>query len=225
MGMEIDRPIVTDTTLEWNYTNEGGVEGRTNLLKNIMGLWLVQECKREWDRGGKTYAYEDLVQMAETASPFLSFIDPDDDSFYSPGDMPRKIREYCAKTCQRIPQTKAEILRCIFESLAFKYRQSLERLESITQTAINKLHILGGGAKNDLLNQFSANAINRAVISGPAEATAIGNIMAQAIALGEVAGTTDAREVIRSSFPLREYVPRDAEQWDEAYHRYTDILI
>ena len=220
MGVEVDKPVINKKTLEWNYTNEGGVDGTYRLLKNIMGLWIIQECKREWDRRGEVYSYDQMAEMASTAAPFRAFIDPDHDSFYSPGDMPKKIQEFCRGTGQQVPESKERIIRCVFESLAMKYRWSLEKLEEIIGKRLDVLHIVGGGAQNKLLNQLTANAISRPVICGPVEATAIGNLMVQAMALGEVANLGEIREVVKGSFPTEDYMPRDTQIWDSAYEEF-----
>lgn len=223
MGVEVDEPVINENTLKWNYTNEGCVGGKYRLLKNIMGLWIIQECKREWDRRGEVYSFGEMVQMAEASMPFLAFIDPDDDLFYSPGDMPAKVQQYCLQTHQAVPQTKGEIIRCIYESLAMKYRWSFERLEAILDKSLDVLHIVGGGTKNLLLNQFAANALNKPVICGPTEATAIGNLMIQAMALGEVKNQNEIRQVVKNSFPTEDYLPVETDAWDEAYHKYLNL--
>lgn len=224
MGVEVKEPIINEQALEWNYTNEGGVGGNYRFLKNIMGLWIVQECKRVWDRQGENYEYEDLMEMARNCQPFKAFIDPDHDDFYLPGDMPRIIQDFCARTGQEIPQTKGEIVRCVYESLALKYRWTIERLEKILNKPLKVLHIVGGGSKNELLNQFTANAINRPVLCGPTEATAVGNLMIQAMALGQVKDLSEIRQVIKESFPTIDYASEDVEQWDDAYQRFLKIL-
>ncbi|HZJ58093.1 MAG TPA: rhamnulokinase [Clostridia bacterium] len=221
MGVEVDKPVINEKTLGWNYTNEGGVNGTYRLLKNIMGLWIIQECKREWDRRGEVYSYDEMAAMASAAAPFKAFIDPDHDSFYSPGEMPKKIQKFCRDTGQWVPETKGEILRCVFESLAMKYRWSLEKLEEITEKSLDVLHIVGGGSQNGLLNQLTANAISRPVICGPVEATAIGNLMVQAMALGEVANLREIRQVVKRSFPTEDYLPKDTRAWDSAYEEFS----
>ncbi len=223
MGVEVDKPVINEKTLEWNYTNEGGVNGTYRLLKNIMGLWIIQECKREWDRRGEVYSYGEMADMAETAAPFQSFIDPDNDAFYSPGQMPQKIQQFCKDSGQKVPETKAEIIRCVFESLAMKYRWSMEKLEEITGKRLDALHIVGGGSQNKLLNQLTANAIARPVICGPVEATATGNLMVQAMALGEVANLREIRQVVKNSFPTEDYMPQDTQTWDTAYESFLKI--
>ena len=164
------------------------------------------------------------MEMARNCQPFKAFIDPDHDDFYLPGDMPRIIQDFCARTGQEIPQTKGEIVRCVYESLALKYRWTIERLEKILNKPLKVLHIVGGGSKNELLNQFTANAINRPVLCGPTEATAVGNLMIQAMALGQVKDLSEIRQVIKESFPTIDYAPEDVEQWDDAYQRFLKIL-
>jgi rhamnulokinase len=223
MGVEVDKPIINEYTLKWNYTNEGCVEGKYRLLKNIMGMWIFNECKREWDRRGEVYSYRELDQMAEQSTPFLAFIDPDDDLFYNAGDMPEKVQRFCQRTGQKVPQGKGEIIRCIFESLALKYRWSFEKLEEILGYSLDVLHIVGGGIKNRMVNQFTANVLNKPVICGPVEATAIGNLMVQAMALGEVKNQAEIRQIVKDSFPTEDYLPKDTDAWDEAYERYLKI--
>lgn len=224
MGVEVKTPVINEKTLKWNYTNEGGFEGNYRLLKNIMGLWIVQECKREWDWCGEYHEFDDLVKMAEGSDALKSFIDPDKDCFAIPGDMPGKIQRFCESTRQRIPERKGEIIRCVFESLALKYRFSFEKLEEILDKKLKCINIVGGGANNRLLNQFTANAINRLVICGPTEATAIGNLMVQVIALGEIKDLNEIRQVVKNSFETESYMPKDTPQWDEAYGKFLKLL-
>ncbi len=224
MGIETTRPVINDMTYKWNYTNEGGVCGTYRLLKNIMGLWIIQECKRTWDKQGEVEDYGRLTQRVHEANPFKCFIDPDYDEFTGPGNMPNKIAEYCAKTGQAQPQTKGEIVRCVLESLALKYRWAVERLEKIAGISVPAIHIVGGGVQNKVLCQFTANATGRPVIAGPIEATAIGNILVQAMALGEVKDLVEIREIVRNSFPTDEYMPQDVDQWDEAYTRFNRLI-
>ena len=179
-------------------------EGQYRLLKNIMGMWIFNECKREWDRRGEVYSFRDLDKLAEQSKPFLAFIDPDDDLFYSPGDMPEKVQQFCKQTGQTVPETKGEIVRCIFESLALKYRWSFEKLEEILGQPLDVLHMVGGGIKNRMVDQFTANVLNKPVICGPVEATAIGNLMVQAMALGELKDQEEIRSGCkRIPSPLR----------------------
>jgi rhamnulokinase len=219
IGCEADKPVMDGRALAYNFTNEGGVFGTWCLSKNIMGLWLVQECRREWG-----LSYDELTHLASESTPFHSLIDPDDPTFLHPGGMPDKIRAYCERTHQVMPQSKGEIIRVALESLALKYRLVLERLESLTGKHLSPLYIIGGGTKNKLLNQFTADSIGRNVISGPVEATAIGNILMQAIALGHLNTLDDARNVVRRSFSPEIYQPVQPAGWDEAYQRFIKLL-
>jgi rhamnulokinase len=219
MGAEVREPSLTEKALEYNFTNEGGVFGTWRLSKNIMGLWLVQECRRTWARQGEDLSYEEITRQASEAQPFLAVLDPDDSRFLHPGDMPERIRKYCADTGQSVPQTNAEIVRVALESLALKYRWVLEKLEELTEKRLAPIHIIGGGTKNRLLNQFTANATNRVVVTGPVEATAIGNVLLQAIGLEHIGSLNEARAVVRASFPVEEYQPAPDDRWDEAYSR------
>ncbi len=224
MGAEVREPCVNEMALKCNFTNEGGVFGTWRLSKNIMGLWLVQECKRTWAHQGGDLSYDEITRLASEAKPFLAVIDPDDVSFLHPGDMPERIRKYCADTNQPVPQTKGEVIRVALESLALKYRWVLERLEELTAKKFAPVHIIGGGTKNRLLNQFTADATKRIVITGPVEATAIGNVLMQAIVLGHIDTLADARAVVRKSFEVEEYHPVQRDGWDEAYARLQRLM-
>ncbi len=223
MGIEVPEPIVTDQALTLNFTNEGGVENTFRFLKNITGLWLVQECRRTWAQAGDEMSYTQITQLAERAKPFTALIDPDDDTFLPPGDMPTRITDYCKHTGQPPPSTTGEILRCALESLALKYRWVLERLEVVRGRAIDVIHIVGGGAQNRILCQFTADATGTPVIAGPVEATAIGNIAVQAIASGSIGSISEAREVVRRSFDVITYEPQHSTGWDEAYERFRKV--
>ena len=223
MGIEVDKPIINEKTLKWNYTNEGCVGGRYRLLKNIMGMWIFNECKREWDRRGEVFSYKDLDAMAEQSTAFVAFIDCDDDLFYHARNMPEKIQQFCKETGQTVPESKGEIVRCIYECMALKYRWSFERLEEIQGHSLDVLHMVGGGIKNRMLNQFTANVLKKPVICGPIEATAIGNLMVQAMALGEVKNQGEMRQLVKDSFPTEDYLPRNTDAWDDAYERYLKI--
>lgn len=223
LGVESETPVINDNTYRLNYTNEGGFNNTTRLLKNIMGLWIYQECKRTWDRQGEVLSFEELEEAAERSEPFRSFIDPDNNTFYSPGNMPDKVREFCIRTGQDIPRDKASVVRCVMESLAMKYRKVLKELEGIIGVGIPVLHIIGGGSKNVMLCRFTANAIDRPVIVGPVEATAIGNLICQLIALGEVKDLKEARTIVANSFPTLEYMPDEVSRWDDAYERFKEI--
>ncbi len=223
LGVELDKPIINDTIRELNYTNEGGINNTVRLLKNIMGLWIQQECKRHWEKLGETVSFNELDAACEEAAPFAAVIDVDDPTFFEPNNMPIKIQDYCRRTNQAVPETKGEILRLVMEGLALKYRESIEGLEKIVGYKIPALHIVGGGCKNKVLSQFTANAINRPVYAGPIEATAVGNLVTQLIAMGEIKDLAEAREVVRNSFPIEEYVPADVDAWEDAYNRYKKL--
>jgi rhamnulokinase len=224
MGAEVSEPSLGPEALKYNFTNEGGVFNTWRLSKNIMGLWLVQECRREWQNQGEDHSYDELMKFAAEADAFLAVIDPDDHVFLHHGDMPERIRTYCRKTDQRIPKTKGEVLRVALESLALKYRWVLERLEALSEKQFNPIHIIGGGSKNILLNQFTADATGRTVVAGPVEATAIGNVLMQAITLDHLDSITEARGVVRVSFEVVEYHPSYYDDWDEAYVKLLKLL-
>jgi rhamnulokinase len=221
LGAEIQAPIVTERARQLNFTNEGGVCGTIRLLKNIGGLWLLQSCRRAWAAAGRDYTYEDLLAAAgEQPNSFVSLVDPDDPSFLSPENMLNAIAEYCRKTGQPAPQTPPEYTRCVLESLAFKYRKVLESLEELTGSRFSEIRIIGGGSKNRMLNQFTANAAGRPVVAGPVEATALGNIAMQMLATGSVSSLKEARAIIERSFPSDRYEPQDTERWEAAYARF-----
>lgn len=224
MGAEVHEPCVTDKALEYNFTNEGGIFGTWRLSKNIIGLWLIQECKRTWAGHGEDISYNEITRLASEAKPFIAVIDPDDAKFFHPGDMPERIRTYCADTDQTVPQTKGQILRVALESLALKYRLVLERLEELIGRRLDPIHIIGGGTKNRLLNQFTADATNRVVVTGPIEATAIGNILMQAIGINHLGSLAEAREVVRASFELEVYEPNQTTNWGEAYAHLREVM-
>lgn len=224
LGVEVNRPVITAETLRHNFTNEGGVAGTTRLLKNIMGLWLVQECRRMWARAGQEFTYEDLMQRAGTAQAFVSLVDPDDATFLSHGDMPARLAAYCSKTGQPIPADEGSFVRCALESLALKYRWAIERLEAILDTKIKTVHVVGGGTQNRLLCQFTADACARPVHAGPVEATAIGNILMQAMSRNQIGTIGDLRAVVARSFPVTVYEPRDSAAWDSAAARFAALV-
>lgn len=220
LGAEVRQPVLSEKSLAYNFTNEGGAFGTWRLSKNITGLWLVQECKREWG-----LSYDELTRRAAESKPFLAVIDQDSPMFLHPGQMPEKIRKFCADSGQAVPQTQGEIVRVALESLALKYRFVLECLEELAGKHLEPLHIFGGGTKNRLLNQFSADATGRTVIAGPVEATAIGNILMQAITLGELDSLQDARRLVRRSFGIEEYCPGDGSGWEAAYQKLKSVLL
>lgn len=224
MGVELNEPIINEKTLKYNYTNEGGVGGTIRFLKNIMGLWLVQECRRHFTREGYDHSYGELTQMAERAKGFGAVIDPDQAPFLTPGDMPGKIERFCIKTKQETPSTRGEYVRTCLDSLALTYRRTLEGLEDILGRKIKTIHIVGGGCQNLLLNQMTADACGRTVVAGPIEGTAIGNILVQAMATGQVKTLADARAIVRNSFNVKTYEPNDTAKWDKAYARYREII-
>ncbi len=223
LGVESSRPIINDATYKYNFTNEGGVLGTTRLLKNIMGLWLVQECRRTWARSGKDYTYDELIAKAGAARPFSAIIEPDDPSFYAPGDMPARIAAFCARTGQAAPVGDGAIVRSALEGLALKYRWTIEKLEEVTGGTIRTIHVVGGGCKNALLNQFTADACNRPVVAGPVEATAMGNVLIQAMARGRIGSLGDLREIVARSFPVATYEPKDTAAWDEAAAKFASL--
>jgi rhamnulokinase len=217
LGAEVRQPALGEKALAYNFTNEGGVFGTWRLSKNIMGLWLVQECRRFWRSHGEDLSYDEITRLAVEARPFLALIDPDADLFFHPGEMPEKIRKFCADSGQAVPQTKGEIVRVALESLALKYRLRLEQGEELSGKHLDPIHIFGGGIKNRLLNQFTADCTGRPVVTGPVEATAIGNVLMQAIALGQLGSLAEARAMVRKSFDVETYQPASRSGWDEAY--------
>lgn len=223
MGVEIDEPVISEKSSTLSVTNEGGVGKKITLLKNIMGLWLIQECKRQWEKEGDTVSFAELENQAEESVPFVSFIEPGHHSFISPGDMPSRIREYCKHTGQPVPETKGEVVRCIAQSLALKYRATVESLEDLLGRELTVIHMVGGGIKDKLLCQFTANATARKVIAGPVEATSIGNIMVQAMAVGDVRDLNDIRRIVRNSFPITVYRPIGADDWNKAYDKFMKL--
>jgi len=224
MGIEVKDAIINDETYALNYTNEGGIEGTTRFLKNITGMWLLEQCLKEWKKEGISYAYEKLVKMAELAPAFQSLIDPEHISFANPASMTKAITEYCLATGQTAPANHAGYVRCIFESLSLKYKNVLGKFIQLAPFPIEKLHVIGGGSKNPLLNQWTANAIGIPVIAGPSEATAIGNIMIQAKAAGCVNSLPEIRQIIRDSVQLEVFLPGNKNEWDKAYEKYLKVV-
>ena len=224
MGAEWPEPVITDQGRDANFTNEIGFGGTVRLLKNIVGLWVVQECKREWARQGQEFDYATLTKLASEAKPFASLINPADPRFVSPDDMPAKIVAFCQETGQPVPETPGAFVRCALESLALFYRVTLRQLETIIGKKVESLHIVGGGSQNALLNQFAANALQIPIIAGPTECTALGNVLVQAIALGHLPSLAAAREVVRSSFEVQRILPADRPGWDQAFARFETLL-
>lgn len=224
-GVETDQPVLTEDVYRANFSNEGTVQGGFRPLKNIMGLWLIQECRRDWAQmTGHTLSWEEIVQQAQAAEPLRSIIDPDYGDFFAGGNMVKKIQDYCRKAGQPVPDTVGRIARCIYESLALKYRWALEELETIKGEPIHALNIVGGGCKNELLNQMAADATGRTVIAGPAEGAALGNLLMQAKALGAIETLEQARQIVRNSQPVRTYTPNRTASWEAAYEQLLKLM-
>ena len=226
MGTETNDPVISEKSKEYNFTNEGGYGDTIRFSKNITGLWVEQESKRQWEREGEKISFAELAEMAAEAEPLRCLIDTDDARFATPGNIPKRIADYCRETGQFVPQTKGEIVRCILESLAMRYRYTVECIDEMCGERIPAINIVGGGTKEEQLSQFAANACGRPVYAGPVEATAIGNIAAQAIALGAIKDMWEAREIIANSFEIKEYQPEEDKRaaWDEAYGRFLKLI-
>ncbi|MGA2231035.1 MAG: rhamnulokinase family protein [Tepidisphaeraceae bacterium] len=224
MGVELDEPVITNMSLAYNYTNEIGAAGKIRFLKNIMGMWLVQECRRQWQTQGYDHGYAELTSMASRSVGLGTLIDPDHEPFLAPGNMVGKIEKFCQQTKQRLPATRGDYVRTCLDSLALTYRRTLSGLEDLTGRKINVIHIVGGGSQNELLNQMTADACGRTVVAGPIEATAAGNIVVQAMAVGTLKSMAEVRTVIRESFHVKRYEPTDTQKWDRAYERYMEIV-
>ena len=224
MGIEAPGGIINDTTFKYEFTNEGGVENTIRLLKNIMGLWLVQECKRQWQKEGQDLSYSELVEMAKKAKPFAGYIDLDYSEFLSPGDMPEKINNYLVGHGQDPIEEKGQMIRMLLENLAFKYKFISERIENLTGEKIEVLHIVGGGIQNELLCQFTADSLRKKVVTGPVEGTAYGNIMMQAKATGQISSIAQARKILHNSIETKIYEPIDASVWDSQYQKYLQHI-
>jgi rhamnulokinase len=225
MGIESSHPIISEQTQQLNFTNEGGVEGTTRFLKNIMGMWLIQEVQRMLEEEGFKYTWPEMVEMARRSEPFQFLINPDDSMFLNPRNMVQAVRDFCYQTAQGTPQNHGETIRCIYDSLALKYRYTLEQIQDICGMAAETIHIIGGGANNHFLNQLTADATGLRVIAGPTEATAIGNIMVQAKALGYVGSLAEIRQIVANSSDLIHFIPSRELDWDEAYNKYLRIII
>jgi rhamnulokinase len=223
VGVEVREPVITPQSLAYNFTNEGGVGGSIQLLKNVSGMWLVQECRRIWKAQGVNYSWGEIIALAEEAQPFAQLIDPDHADFLNPPDMPAAIQMFCARTGQPVPENHAAILRCIFESLALKYRWVMEKLEELLGYQLEVVHIIGGGSQNGLLCQLTADACGKPVIAGPVEATAIGNALVQAISLGYLGSLPEGRQLVANSFPLKDYQPQNTERWAESNVHFTKL--
>ena len=224
MGKELSEPCTTEKAFGYDITNEGGAERKIRFLKNIMGLWIEQESRRQWQRQGEDVSFNELSDAAVASEPLKCLINPDDLSFQTPGNMPRRIQEYCEKTGQYVPQTKGEIVRCIFDSLAMCYRRTVEMMDDVTGKKTPFINIVGGGTKEEPLCRLTADACGRPVYTGPVEATALGNIAVQAIALGELRDVKEARNVIADSFEIKCFEPHNTEMWDAGYEKFLKLL-
>lgn len=222
-GTELDKPIVNETSMNINITNEGGFDGSTGFLKNIIGLWLIQESRRQWKREGKEYSYADLEKLALAAEPFKCFIDPDAPEFVPHGNIPERVREFCRKTGQYVPETVGEIMRCIYESLAMKYRLTFEKLRECTERDYPVIHVIGGGTKDGLLCQMTANSCDRTVKAGPIEATVMGNVAVQLMSDGSVKNIGQARKIVADSSELKTFEPKDTDKWAGAYENFLKV--
>jgi len=223
MGIESDKPLISKEILALNFTNEGGVEGTTRFLKNIMGMWLLQECRRVWSNQNN-YSWSEMVELSTMAQPFKCLIDPDDPTFLNPADMPQAIADFCQKSGQTPPATHGEFIRCIFESLAMKYRYTLDSIRSVVSYPIETVHIIGGGANNELLCQYTANALGIPVKAGPTEATAIGNILIQAKAMKSLSTLEEIRTMVGNSFETKIFLPQETPLWEVELERFRKIL-
>lgn len=223
LGVESDNPVISDKSFAYNFTNEGGVEGKIRFLKNIMGLWIIQESRRQWKREGKDFSFDALEKAAWDAKPFESFIDPDDDTFAAPGNMPRRIREYCEKTGQKVPQTEGEIIRCAAQSIAMKCAYAVKGMEDTLDRNLDVVHMVGGGIKDTMVCTLIACATGKKVIAGPVEATGTGNALMQLISLGKIKSLADARKVVINSFDTKEYLPTEQDKWIDAYDKFLTV--
>jgi len=228
LGVELDIPLINKKVLEYNFTNEGGINNSIRFLKNVTGMWLIQECRKIWAKNEKSITWDDIVSEAEEAPEFQYFVNPDDSIFLNPKNMIEAIQKYCIDHDQDPPEAMGEISRTIFESLAFRYRFVVEKIEEILNKKIKILHIIGGGSSNRLLNQFTANTLGIPVKAGPKEATAIGNILIQALALGKVRDINELRNTVKISFEIESFYPINTEEWEKGYHkykRYTELSV
>jgi rhamnulokinase len=220
LGTELDSPVITADALRLNFTNEGGVNGTTRLLKNVMGLWMLQRCQQSWAAQGLSFEFCELIELATGEPSFRYLVDPDDDSFLRPPHMITAINQFCTRTHQPVPQAPGAYVRAIMESLAFKYRLVLRNLEQVSGKRVEQIRIIGGGSKNRLLNQLTADATGRRVLAGPAEATALGNVAIQILATGEAGSLQEVRAIVDRSFPTEVFEPRDTDQWDQHADRF-----
>ena len=223
IGVELQKPLINETAREANFTNETGVGQTTRFLRNVSGLWMLQECRRAWQRAGMTMDYPELMRLAAEAAPFRSLVNPNDPRFLRPDDMPSEVRAFCRETGQPEPETPGQFVRCALESLALLYSSLMDQLENVTGGKLHTLHIVGGGSRNALLNQMTADATGRRVIAGPVEATAAGNVLLQAMTLGHVATHAELRRIVKHSFPLETFLPREKDAWNTAGRRFSRL--
>ena len=223
-GVETPEAVINDTVIAANFSNEGTVQGGCRPLVNIMGMWIIQECRRNWIKEGKNYSWNDIVELALKEKPLVSIINPDYSEFFQQGNMPERIREFCRKTGQHVPENDGQIARCVYESLALKYRWALETLEKIKGKKLDTLNITGGGIQNKFLDQCAADATERRVVTGPVEGAAIGNILMQAVAMGELKDIDEVRQVVKNSEEVTVYEPHPSDQWREAYAKLLTLL-
>ncbi|MFV0361829.1 MAG: rhamnulokinase [Suipraeoptans sp.] len=224
MGVEIDEVIINEDVNKWNFTNEGTVDGKFRLLKNIIGMWLIQECMKEWKDMGLNLSWDEVVLQASVVKPFESFLDTDIPELYNAGNMIKKIQTYCRRTGQKVPYSVGELARCIYESIAMRYRLTKEQLSKIMGKEFTALRIVGGGCQNEMLNQFAANVLDLPVYSGPVEAASVGNLLLQCVADGQIKKFCDIREVVKQSFEIKIFNPQDTELWEDGYGRYCKIV-
>jgi rhamnulokinase len=224
MGVEIAQPIINDATRRYNFTNEGGVGSTIRLLKNIGGLWLLQEARRQWARAGHEHSWDSLLAAAEKATPFRSIIDPDAADFLAPSHMVDAIATYCRHAGQPAPESVGDTVRCALESLALRYRWTLHALEELVGHRLETIRIVGGGSQNRLLCQLTADACQRPVVTGPVEATALGNVMVQAMATGHLGSLAEARDAVAASIPQEHFMPGPASGWDDAFSRFQALV-
>ncbi|GAG88999.1 unnamed protein product, partial [marine sediment metagenome] len=219
----IPEPILTDKVQKYNFGNEGGVFNTIRLLRNVVNLWLLQGCRRIWTMQGQPLTWDEFTSLSEKVKPFVAYIDPDAQEFLIAEDTPKRVQDYCHRSGQNVPQSKGEIIRICLESLAFKYRYTIEKLADIIGKTPPVLHIVGGGARNKMLCQFAANACNLPVVAGPYEATSLGNIIMQMIALGDISSLEEGRSLIRSSFPIETFEPESQDVWEQHYQNFLDV--
>jgi rhamnulokinase len=224
VGLEVKAPVITDAAFAANLTNEGGVGGTFRLLRNVTGLWLIHECRRIWAQEGREHSFDQLVALAKDAAPLRSLIDPNDAAFTDPGDMPARVRAFCAHSGQPEPVEPGAVVRCILESLALKHAQTIDVLTAVTGASPREIHIVGGGARNELLCRWTADAAGLPVLAGPEEATLLGNLLVQAMALGEISSLDEGRAVVGASMVPTAYEPQESSQWQEAKERFAEAV-